>query len=82
MSCLGSNLNWHEFLYENIRLMAPYPHILNPNFLKTEVILFQHSIDSPHSKLLEIAWQKFKIHFVFNMQRKIPSGVGCRFWLC
>lgn len=72
---LGSNLKWHEFFYENIKALTPYPHIQHPDNLQTEAILFQGSDDSPHKRLLEIAWQQFKIHFVLNIQRKTTDGI-------
>ncbi len=73
-SSVETNLDWREYVFNNTALMKSSPALRHPDTRKSELVLFNAS-DCDACKTLDIAWNKFNIHFAVNIQRKSLNAV-------
>ena len=71
---LGSHAQWNEFFCEN-KLIDAFPFLRHPDILKPGVYLMQNASNERVRQLLEIARERFNIHFGVQLIKKAPEGI-------
>lgn len=74
-SSLGTHLDWHECIFENIEMVAPWPMVRHPDKLSSQITLLKNTDNFQFNQLLDFAWNKYGINFTIDIQRKIPGGI-------
>lgn len=73
-SFLGSHASWSEFCFDKA-LVQNFPCLRHPRTLMTGINLMRTAADDEYKKVLETAWDKFRINFCLNLTYGIPDGI-------
>lgn len=73
-SSIGTYAGWHEYFIENIERMVMWPMLRHPDKLISEITLLKNTASPQFNNHLEMAWDKFKINFAVNIQKKKYLG--------
>lgn len=74
-STIGTNLAWHEYSFENIERMAPFPLLKDLIESTYQIALLNKTPNSQLNAFLDNAWSRFNINFTIQIQKKIPFGL-------
>lgn len=71
---LGSHIPWHEYVLNDKRLVSSSAILKAP---QQSITPLREGFDPVADEVLEVARDKFNIHFALNLQRVVPGGVEC-----
>ena len=74
-SILGTCIELHEFLFDDLPMLASCPMIRKPEFLKTGLTLCKNTPDTTYQKFVDLSWKKFNVKFSVNIQQKSSEGM-------
>lgn len=73
-SYIGTHTAWNEYCFDH-EMLINFPCLRNPSTLRSGIILVKNSAHEGFRKVLDTAWEKFKINFNINLLQKIPEGI-------
>lgn len=73
-SYVGSHQKWNEFSAEQ-KNQKHFTCLRHPECMQRGVHLMKASKDREYQKVLDIAWEKFRINFSLNLVNTLPDGI-------
>lgn len=71
---LGTNSKWCEYCFMDKRV-AYFPVLRHPDLVENGIMLMKSCQDDDYQKVLDSAWEEFKINFNINIVKKNDAGV-------